>query len=1192
MNGGISQSTEHAGRIYIYEDFSVVGIVVAPSKLEALKEFLHHMNSDSGLAFIIAQQGTTTGFSPSVDISPETSMKCVYAQDDMDIYANHIYVIPPQKDMTIRAGKLFVSDAFNNPDNTMPADRLMFELADSFGDKAICVMLSREGLDGSRGIDAINLVNGLVIAEASHQTVYTHLSKDALQTEHVDYASSPREIPARILEYISFFGNHKETSIVEECSTLFSILQQATGVDFTLYKQTSILRRLQRQMQAKKIKSLHDYNRLLNENEDEVSELQRNLLIGVTHFFRDPDAFAFIAEKIIPTMIAQRTQEKQIRIWVAGCSTGEEVYSLAILIRQYLRNMREDVEVKIFATDLDKVSIEYASRGIYPKTISRSLTEEHLTTYFTPVGHEYQISKEIRDMVIFAQHNLLRDPPFSQLDLIVCRNLLIYLKPETQIQVISVFLFALKSNAFLFVGPSETLGELEHAFQVINGKWNVYQSKDMNQGVSASSFSASNHINIKKFNQSEKVAVRIKEADHILKMDSVYNKLIEEYVHPFILIDENNEITHINGVARDYLTIASGKPSHNLFKMMPEYLSIVIRAALHKVRKEQREVEYRDILIKDGGQQHAIHLVAKPIQVANNTLTVVFFERVKETENRTIDLPAETPTDTGYVIISDHAGQHIKELEHELLQAKASLQSATEELDTSNEEFQAVNEELIVANEELQSTIEELQSVNEELMAVNSESQRQIRELTVLNNDMDNFFISTNIATLFLDTKMNVRKFTPAITHEINVIATDVGRPLGDISHKLKYRNFLTDVKSVLHTGTGVEKEVLSHSGKWFTLRVLPYCTDDNPIQGVVITLTDVTGLKQITDELLILSYAISQSPGCILITDAERRIKYINLKYREQTNYSLDELLDTRLELYSDKLSNEQLREIWVDVAARKNWVGELVNTKKNGESYYEVASLKPIVNHTGEVTHYLKISEDLTEKYHTLELLQKSELMSAVGQLAAGIAHEIRNPLTVLKGFLDLIAPDMEKKHYIDIMASEFARIETIVNELLLLARPQEVHFEKENVMTILQDVIMLIETQATLNNVEIITKYTSPIPWVICVQNQLKQVFINILKNGIEAMPQGGNLIVKVNWIEPDAISISIIDQGEGIADDKIPKLGTPFYTTKEDGTGLGLLVSSKIIENHQGRIEFQSQLGKGTVVDIILKATKTL
>lgn len=1190
MEHGSTDSIESSVYSAVRRDFFVVGVVASSAHAGNIKEILRRTSSDDGLAFIILQHDAIGNNDISADgLSGCTAMACVDVQDDVVVEANHVYIMPTGKVMTVRSEKLCLIDGSTNADHSFYIDNFMFELADSFGSKAICVLLSTDGKDGSLGMDAINLAHGLVIVPMSNAPFGSRSEHDSPERAHVEYVSSLQEIPQLITEHAGFLGNQGGESALEARSALFALLQQATGVDFTLYKQASVLRRVQKRMRERQVNSLPEYNQVLRVDQSEVSELQRRLLIGVTHFFRDPAAFSFVYDRVIPTIMGRGGEKRQIRIWVAGCSTGEEVYSLAILLKQAMRNAQTDMDVKIFATDADQASIQYASRGLYPGIIARSLTAEQLGLYFIPVGHKYQIGKEIRSMVIFAQHNLLRDPPFSQLDLVVCRNLLIYLKPETQNKVISLFLFALKSDAFLFLGPSETLGSFSTSFQAVNAKWNIFQAKQTTLRIPSDYVDAAGQLGSRQFYQKQQIAARVKEVNRNTQMDLVYNRLIEEYVKPFILVDENNEIVLINGVARDYLTISSGQPSHYLYKMVPPYLLTVIRTALHRVRTEQKETERSEPISLDSIAKPSFCIYAKPLHVGDRRLVLIFFETSTGAQDQAADIHEGIRGASDVITAADHANQYIEELESELSQTKETLQSTTEELDSSNEEFQTVNEELLVANEELQSTNEELQSVNEELMAMNGESQRQIHELVELNDDMSNFIISTNIATLFLDSETSIRKFTPAIAQEINVIATDIGRPLGDISHKLKYDGLLADIESVLHTGREIEREVQSHSGKWFAARVLPYRTGDSTIQGAVFTLTDITGLKKMTNELLVLSYAISQSPGCIVITDTERRVKYINLAYSEQTGHSLHDLLDTKLQLYSDKMTDHELGGIWDTLASGENWVGELVNRNQKGEDYYEFVSLKPIKDDRGVITHYLKIGEDLTEKYKTIEILRKSELLSAVGQLAAGIAHEIRNPLTVLKGFLQLIAPDMRSTHYTDIMLTEFSRIETIVNELLLLARPQETHFEKSNVLMILQDVIVLLDTQATLSNVTINAEYTASVPWVDCARNQLKQVFINLLKNAVESMPQGGRVTVRVSWVKTDTVSISITDEGQGVPGDKLSKLGTPFYTTKENGTGLGLLVSTKIIEHHHGRMEIRSQLGQGTTVEIFLKAS---
>ncbi len=1187
MENGATDPNEGSVYSTARGDPFVVGVAASSVQAEAVSEILRHTPSENGLTFIIFPYDATEDDYISVGaLSTCTSMTCVYVQEETIVEANHVYVVPPKKVVTVRSGKLCLIDVSTTIDSVLPIDNFMFELADAFGSRAVCVLFSGDGNYEPLGMDAINLANGLVIVAASNASTGARAEHDASERAHVEYVSSLQEIPQLIAEHAGFSGNPEEEPALEARLALFSLLQQATGVDFTLYKQPALLRRVQKRMRECGVNSLQEYNQVLRDDDSEISELQRRLLIGVTQFFRDPAAFSFVYDHVIPSIMGRRGDKRQIRIWVAGCSTGEEVYSMAILFKQAMRNAQRDMDVKIFATDADQASIQHAGRGLYPGTIARNLTAEQLGLYFIPAGDNYQIAKEIRSMVIFAQHNLLRDPPFSQLDLVVCRNFLIYLKPEAQKKVISLFLFALKPGAFLFLGPSETLGSFSTVFLAVNAKWNIFQ---VTHKIRSDSLDSVGQLGIRQSFQKQKIADRVREVNRNTKMDLLYNRLIEEYVQPFILVDENNEIVLINGVARDYLTISSGRPSHYLYKMVPAYLASVIRTALHRARTKQMETERSELISMAGMTKPAFCIYAKPLHVADRNLVLIFFEASTGVTDQASNVHDGVQGTPEAITLSDHAGRYIEELEFELSQAKETLLSTTEELDSSNEEFQTVNEELLVANEELQSANEELQSVNEELMAMNGESQRQIHELVELNDDMTNFFISTNIATLFLDSNTSIRKFTPAIAREINVIATDIGRPLGDLSHKLRYDELLADIDSVLHTGQEIEREVQSYSEKWFTARVLPYRTGDPGIQGAVLTLTDITGLRKMTDELLVLSYAISQSPGCILMTDTERRIKYINLEYSEQTGHSLHDLLDTKLQLYSDKMTDQELEAIWGTLGSGHNWVGELVNQNRNGEDYYEWVSLKPIKNNRGVITHYLKIGEDLTEKYKTIEILRKSELLSAVGQLAAGIAHEIRNPLTVLKGFIQLIAPDMRSTHYTDIMLAEFSRIEGIVNELLLLARPQETHFEKSNVLMILQDVMILLDTQAMLSNVAIEADYTEAVPWVDCVPNQLKQVFINILKNAIESMPQGGRVTVGVGWIRTDMVSIRITDEGRGVPDDKLANLGTPFYTTKENGTGLGLLVSAKIIENHHGRMEIRSQLGLGTTVEIFLQAS---
>jgi two-component system CheB/CheR fusion protein len=1186
------RNKENSSSDNVNEPNMIVGIVIASDQVESFLQFLELMPPDSGLVYMITTYQNTPIIPLSHDIlSQHTSMPIINALHKVQLNVDHIYIIPPDRDIVIDDGQLSLVDV-QPLDQNLPMDRLFCSLINYSKRFVIGILFVGESVDNALGIETIRQANGIIIQHSNEiAATSTNEESNHYRNDQSDYIISAKNMPKLIYEIIQY--NISNPSIEDDRVALFALLNQTTGIDFTYYKKASIYRRIQRRMAINGFNQLRDYNKFLEDKPKEINALQKDLLIGVTQFFRDPDAFQTITKKVLPVLFEQRKEEKQIRVWVAGCSTGEEVYSLAILLKEYMDSRKLQYDIKIFATDLDKESILIASKGAYSDNIKKSVTPHHLKTYFTrQINHKgYQVSKEIRQMIVFAQHNILRDPPFTQLDIISCRNMLIYLQLEMQQKVLSLFHFALKRDAFLVLGPSETLGKLSSMFKVIDRKWNVYQYKKMNQWLTTTPFGMPSQIIENKSAHKNKAITRLNQTERMITLENIYTKLIEEYVTTFIIIDENNEIIHINGDVSDYLLIPKGRPSHNLFKMIPEYMSVVVKTLLHKVRREGEELTYPNLDLGKDKDNKNLTITIKPF-VLNSTddkLTIIFFN--EDSQRVTSMAPQEFNGEEKLVLNLDHTiTQQIKDLENELFLAKETLQSTIDELESSNEEFQATNEELIVANEELQSTNEELQSVNEELQAVNNEYQFKIQELTELNNDITNFFVSTNIATIFLDIHMNIRKFTPAVTKVINLIELDTGRPIRDISHQLKYEHLVSDAENVLHTNLELEKEIQSKDGKWYSIKMLPYRTMDNRNEGVVITLIEITESKKASEELLILSYSIQQSPGCILITDLDRKIKYINTKYTEQTGFLIDDLMDSTLELHSDLLDENKIKDIWNQVNLGSKWVGELTNNKKNGESFSEMVSLLPILSKQGEILHYLRISEDMTDQKNTLEMLHKSEMLSAVGQLAAGIAHEIRNPLTALKGFTKLLDRNTDKKNYTQIMLAELDRIETIISELLVLARPQKLNFEKYDVIQILNDVIVLLDPQALLNNVEIVTKIAHEIPPIICIQNQLKQVFINLIKNGIEAMPHGGDLIIKVRMTENNDIWMSFTDHGVGIAEDKIAKLGSPFYTTKDDGTGLGLMVSYKIIENHQGSMDIRSVLGKGSTVDVILRCER--
>lgn len=547
------------------------------------------------------------------------------------------------------------------------------------------------------------------------------------------------------------------------------------------------------------------------------------------------------------------------------------------------------------------------------------------------------------------------------------------------------------------------------------------------------------------------------------------------------------------------------------------------------------------------------------------------------------DKPAEARSEPYHAMPECEAGR-LQTLERELLQTKQELHIKTRELEQAGEALYAARSRLSSVHEQLQLTVGNLQALHEELVAVNAEHQSRLREL---HDDMANFFSSTQIGTVFLDGELRIRRFTPAIAREINLLDIDHGRPLAHISHNFSYDRLVEAAADVLESQSPFEKEIRSKSGAWYKLHIMPYRTFENDISGVVLSFVDITDLKLYNEELVKLSYALEQSPSMVVITDVKGMVEYVNPTFVETTGFNSLDMRGRRLESLSNwTLAEDSYSAMLGTLQAGKVWKGELESLRADGTYYRESAKLVPITDNDGQTIHYLKLSEDITGLRHAEEMLQKNEMLSAMGQLAAGIAHEIRNPLTSLKGFTKLIASGVAKESYSEIMLDELSRIEMIVGELLVLAKPQALDYTFKKADAILRDVVMLLESQAHLNNVEILCSIEDGLPPIRCVENHIKQVFINMIKNGMEAMPAGGRIWIRAELGTDRHLHVRFADNGPGIPESKLARLGQPFFTTKEKGTGLGLPVCFKIMENHHGSISFQSEVGRGTTVTVKL------
>lgn len=1098
----------------------IVGIGASAGSLEALEKLFERVKPHSQLSYVIVQH-LSPKFKSYMDelLAKKTNIPIKHIRDGMNVTPNTIYLAPPRTLIDIE--DIFkVKELSEKPTLTFPIDHFFLSLAKR-KENAIAVVLSGKGNDGTAGIAEVYNAGGSVIIQQVNSAKYEEMPRHAIESNKVDYIVPPEKM-AELFETIQQERTQRQQQFsadVEDRATFLvleqicSLIQRKSGINFTCYKRNTILRRIEKRIQLNQLpfRSLSEYKEYLIDHPEEIIKLQKDLLINVTEFFRDEQAFDIIEQQVIPELIEKKRREndQDIRIWVAGCSTGEEAYSLAILIKEYLDYLDESFQVKIFATDLDRDAISKASAGSYSGQAIVGVSEQRLERFFDYDGSSYHVKKEIRQMIIFAPHNIAKDAPFVNIDLVSCRNMLIYFQSSLQQKILSMFHFALKKEGYMFLGPSETIGKLTDMFESIHHKWKIFKYIDSLHNYS-SVITSQRHARTE-MSESNKYSTYQERHGSTKQLNPIYETLIEQFVVPCLVVNEANEIVITGGNVQKYVKLPNGNATFNILKMVPTNLSVAIGTALKRVRNEKEEVHYNHIEVATDTEKEYVHLSVKPFQISvdqSASLAIILLTEVNKQEQ----LPSLQLESKQYDLESN-VQQFIADLETELIYTKESMQTLIEELETSNEEYQSTNEELIAANEELQSSNEELQSVNEELVNVNLEHEKKIQELRDLTNDIDNLLISTNIATLFLDERLNIKRFTPEVTKLINLIQVDIGRPLSHLSHNLHYDQLLVDASTVLQTHQKIENDVQSKEGRWYRLRLHPYRTKENFVRGVVITFVDITEMKTINEALEIKSFALEQSPASILMVDEKGVVDYVNGTYEKNVNLKKSDIIgDSIFDLYQSSKAKETLLKAWDVVKEGKRWDGTCNFMTDGGEERWEDVTFMPIVNHSGQVNRFLRVAEDITEKKNTEDLLRKSEMLSALGEMAAGIAHEIRNPLTALKGFLQLMqAEDKGDQQYLGIMSNEFNRIELIINELLVLARPHAVEFEEQNVTSILKDVILLLETQAIMNNSQLIHTFAEELPMVNCVDKELKQVFINIVRNAIEAMPTGGNVYI---------------------------------------------------------------------------------
>jgi two-component system, chemotaxis family, CheB/CheR fusion protein len=820
----------------------IVGVGASAGGLEALQRFFERVRKTGSLAFVVVQH-LSPDFKSVMDelLSRHTDLTIHRAEHGMVVEPDAIYLMPPKKEMIISGGRLLLTERDPDQDLALPIDGFFRSLAEDAGVRAVAVVLSGTGSDGSRGIRAVHEAGGLVIAQSEESAKFDGMPRSAVDTGIVDWVLSPEGIAEALLKFAEHDGEIAKLvddmpGDHEPMSRIFELLKKESGIDFAGYKSSTIRRRIERRLILSDTLDLERYADLLTRDGDELSSLYRDLLIGVTRFFRDPEAFERLRSEIIVPLARRAGRDEEVRIWVAACATGEEAYSIAMLLLDAFRELGRAPVCRIFATDVHRHSLDIAAAGVYPAESVAGLPSDLRDRYFAPHANGYTVISELRSAIVFAHHNVLRDAPFTRVDLISCRNFLIYLKPAAQRKVISLFHFALRTGGNMLLGPSETPGALSDEFEIVDARWKLFKKRrDVRlyapevrlAGLSSSDLG--------------RPPVRQKTEEEA-RVDRARGVLLERYAPPALLVDQSYEIVHTFRGGQEFLRPREGRPSINLLELLAGELRFVVSGALRRMSKDQKRVSYAGVDVETSQGRKRVTVVVEPVVGArNDDLILVSFEN-----ERLGEAPAAgaMPTD-----ISELARERIAALELELKQTKETLQSTVEELETGNEELQATNEELIASNEELQSTNEELHSVNEELYTVNAEYQAKITELTELTADMNHLLEGTEVHTLFLDRDLRLRRFTKGIADVFNLLPQDIGRRIEGFAHSLEEASLVGELNRVLKDGVTLEREVRDRRGKHFLLRILPYRPAPSP-DGVVLTLIDISLLKRAERDL------------------------------------------------------------------------------------------------------------------------------------------------------------------------------------------------------------------------------------------------------------------------------------------------------------------------------------------------------
>ncbi|HEY0607490.1 MAG TPA: chemotaxis protein CheB [Herpetosiphonaceae bacterium] len=1187
--------------------FPVIGLGASAGGLEALHTFFAHLRPDTGMAFVVILHLSPTHESQAAALlQRQTSMPVQQVTAVVPLVPNHVYVIPPSQHLELVDGHIRLAQPQTEQDRHAPIDHFFRTLADTHTRHAVAIILSGSGSDGTIGIMRIKEWGGAIFVQDPEEAAFTGMPRSAIATGLVDDVLPVARMPERLISYwrqdpVLVAGGDGSAVEVDDAllQEILAVLRVHTHHDFSQYKRPTVLRRIGRRMQVVGVPDLPAYLAVLRQRPEEVPALLQDLLISVTNFFRDPPVWTVVAA-IIPQLFAGKGPGDQIRVWVPACATGEEAYTVAMLLLDHALTLDHPPAIQVFATDIDEPSIAQARRATYRETIAGNVDPERLRRFFVLEQGRYRVSQEVRELVMFATHNVLRDPPFTKLDLITCRNLLIYLTQAAQAQVIQIFQFSLRPGGYLLLGTAESLDGTDEHFVAVAKAQHLYRRSTQLSPPPVLTIGGGRSPRPGGTDRPPPPALPSTAGD-------LHQRLLLAHMPASALISADYEIVHLTRGANRFLHL-EGEPSTNLLRLVHPDLRLDLHTLLFQAGQGQQRVERRGVRLTVDATVQLVDLLVEPVAdgtVPDGALLVLF----ADAGTATAGLPGGMPEGDGVM----------RDLSTDLARTQEQLQitieqyaTSSEEYQAANEELQAINEELRAASEELETSKEELQAVNEELSTVNQQLKHTVAELTATNNDLQNLIAATEIATLFLDRALCITRYTPSAETIFHLIPTDRGRPLAHVTHTLQDAHLADDAAQVLRTLIPIARELASANGHAYLVQIRPYRTTDDHIAGIVITCVDITERTQAAAALAERARLLDLSNDAIIVRDVDDRIIYWNHGATDLYGWTRDEAVGQHLHTLLQTEFEAPLPQLVVLLQQHDRMEGEVVQVTREGRHITAACRWALDRDAQGRPGAILTTYNDITERKQAeaererllvaehAARLEAEAALTTREQFLSIASHELRTPLTALIGNVYLLptlaaqGPD-QLASLSERITRQAHRLNALVDQLLDVSRLQQGQFVIEPQPTDLAALVAEVVDEFRITLPEGTTHtvaFQHPDAPILVAGDapRLEQVLQNLLSNAVKYSPQGGPVHVRVQPTATEVI-LEVEDRGMGIPSADQARLFEPFYrasngSRQASGFGVGLYIVHEIVQRHGGRIAVASTEGQGSTFRVTL------